>query len=51
LQAGRDPDAVDRDIDGGNECCHADLDTPRVTFIKKKDGTSVVDDLQQELVL
>lgn len=51
LQAGWDPDAVDRDVDGSNEYCHADLDTPRVAFIMKKDGASVDDNLEQKLDL
>lgn len=51
LQAGWHPDAVDRDVDGGDEKSNAKLEPKDELAIGDENGTTIDDDLEQELHL
>lgn len=45
LQAGGDPDHIDRDVYGGDQRGHADLEAPDHVGVVDEDGAAVDDDL------
>lgn len=51
LQPSGDPDAVDRDVDSGNEECGSPFDSPEEFSVGQKNATSVYDNLKEELDL